>query len=223
MGKTCLGCGVEVKTWTETHHPGNKIIPLFLEMSISDPVISKMEDDDILCKKCVSKAFCRHAVTVYNYNQSKLMPEEFDQVLKSGEDWIPIAQAELGSSQQTQVSETSTENRAMPSTQSTSSTSSGLTPDRITTREELNRLTKSRHDQTKAQWDKNGIVQFKDEGLAILQRMWGSQVQFIVACSQITKEGYRLMAIDEGKEGSGGGFTGGVNAYFYFQKIDYVK
>ena len=39
----------------------------------------------------------------------------------------------------------------------------------------------------------------------------------------LTKEGYRLMAIDEGKTGTGGGLSGGVNAYFYFQKMKYVK
>jgi hypothetical protein len=88
---------------------------------------------------------------------------------------------------------------------------------------QMKQLIASKHDQTKAQWDKNGVVQFKDDGIAILQRMWGSQVQFIIACSQVTKEGYRLMAIDEGKEGSSGGFSGGVNAYFYFQKMEYVR
>ncbi len=88
---------------------------------------------------------------------------------------------------------------------------------------QMKQLIASKHDQTKAQWDKNGVVQYKDEGITILQRMWGSQVQFIVACSQVTKEGYRLMAIDEGKEGSSGGFSGGVNAYFYFQKMDFVR
>jgi len=94
-----------------------------------------------------------------------------------------------------------------------------------TSAEQLRSLTKTLHDQTKANWDKNGVVQFKSESLAILQRMWGQQVQFIVACDQLTKEGYRLMAIDEGKSGgqASGGFTGGVNAYFYFQKMDYVR
>jgi hypothetical protein len=95
--------------------------------------------------------------------------------------------------------------------------------ERITTSEELTRLKDFRHDQTKAQWKKNGIVQYKDDAIAILERRWGSQVQFIVACSQVTKEGYRLMSIDEGKEGSSGGFSGGVNAYFYFQRMDYVR
>jgi hypothetical protein len=91
--------------------------------------------------------------------------------------------------------------------------------------EQLKQFISLKHDQYKAQWDKNGIIQFKNERMAILQRMWGQQVQFIVACDQLTKEGYRLMAIDEGKSGgqSSGGFTGGVNAYFYFQKMDFVR
>jgi hypothetical protein len=93
----------------------------------------------------------------------------------------------------------------------------------VTSAAQLRALTQTLHDQTKSQWEKNGVVQYKDEGLVILQRMWGQQVQFIVACSQVTKEGYRLVAIDEGKEGSSGGLSGGVNAYFYFQKMDYVR
>lgn len=77
----------------------------------------------------------------------------------------------------------------------------------------------------KNHWNKNGIIQFKNERIAILQRAWGSQVEFIVAYDDLTKEGYRLMAIDEGKEGgqASGGFTGGVNAYFYFQKMEFVR
>ena len=75
----------------------------------------------------------------------------------------------------------------------------------------------------KAQWHKDGIIQFKNERIAILQRMWGAQVQFIVAFDEVTKEGYRLMAIDEGKTANAGGFSGGANAYFYFQKMEYVK
>jgi len=107
-----------------------------------------------------------------------------------------------------------------PSNQSVSASSSS-----ITTVEQLKLLISRKHDQFKAQWEKNGIVQFKNEHVAILQRMWGSQVQFIVAYDQVTKEGYRLMSIDEGKTGgqASGGFTGGVNAYFYFQNMKYVK
>lgn len=77
----------------------------------------------------------------------------------------------------------------------------------------------------KPAWDKNGVIQYKTEHMAILQRAWGVQVEFIIAFDDLTKEGYRLMAIDEGKSGgnSSGGFTGGVNSYFYFQKMKYVR
>jgi len=74
-------------------------------------------------------------------------------------------------------------------------------------------------------WDKNGVIQYKTEYIAILQRVWGRQVEFIIAFDDLTKEGYRLMAIDEGKSGgdsSDVAFVGGMNAYFYFQKIKYV-
>ena len=40
----------------------------------------------------------------------------------------------------------------------------------------------------KAQWHKDGIIQFKNERIAILQRMWGAQVQFIVAFDEVTRE-----------------------------------
>jgi len=75
----------------------------------------------------------------------------------------------------------------------------------------------------KKDWNKDGVIQFKNERIAILKRAWGAQVEFIVAFDDITKEGYRLMAIDEGKEASSVGFTGGINSYYYFQKIDFVK
>jgi len=39
----------------------------------------------------------------------------------------------------------------------------------------------------------------------------------------LTKEGYRLMAQDEGKSGSSGGLSGGVDSYYYFQKMEYVR
>jgi hypothetical protein len=77
----------------------------------------------------------------------------------------------------------------------------------------------------KPSWDKTGVIQYKTEYIAILQLTWGMQVEFIIAFDDLTREGYRLMAVDEGKSGgdSSGGFTGGVNAYFYFQNMKYVK
>lgn len=75
--------------------------------------------------------------------------------------------------------------------------------------------------QYKPMWDKDGVIQYKDEFVSILQRKFGFQVEFIIAYSDLTKEGYQLMAIDEGKTGgqASGGFTGGVNSYYYFQRI----
>ena len=84
---------------------------------------------------------------------------------------------------------------------------------------------RSRINSYKPSWDKNGVIQYKTEHIAILQRKWGMQVEFIIAFDDLTKEGYRLMAVDEGKTGgdSSGGFTGGVNSYFYFQNMKFVK
>jgi len=83
---------------------------------------------------------------------------------------------------------------------------------------------KTRTDDYKKDWNKRGIIQFKNERIAILQRAWGSQVEFIAAFDDLTKEGYRCIAHDEGKEGGSGlGGTGGVNSYFYFQKMEYVR
>ena len=75
----------------------------------------------------------------------------------------------------------------------------------------------------KKTWNKRGIIQFKNERIAILQRVWGSQVQFIIAFDDLTKEGYRLMAIDEGKAGGTDNITGGVNSYYYFQKMEFIR
>jgi len=65
----------------------------------------------------------------------------------------------------------------------------------------------------KKQWDKNGVIQFKNERIAILHRPLGAQVEFIIAYDDLTAEGYELKGIDEGKTGDSG-----VNSYFYFQK-----
>ncbi len=82
---------------------------------------------------------------------------------------------------------------------------------------------RARVPQYKANWNKAGFLQYKDEYVAILRRVWGAQVEFIIAYSDLTKEGYRLMAQDEGKSGSTGGLTGGVDSYYYFQKMKYVR
>jgi len=94
---------------------------------------------------------------------------------------------------------------------------------KTTTSDELRTLTTVNHNAYKSKWDKNGIIQFKNDRIAILKRIVGQQVQFIVAYDQVTEEGYRLMAIDEGMTASGSGFSGGASAYFYFQKMEYVR
>lgn len=80
-------------------------------------------------------------------------------------------------------------------------------------------ILRTRTDGYKPQWNKNGIIQFKNERIAILKRQWGSQVEFIIAFDDVTKEGYELKAIDEGKGQEGGiGGSGGISSYYYFQK-----
>ena len=83
---------------------------------------------------------------------------------------------------------------------------------------------KTRIPEYKKDWNKRGVIQFKNERIAILQRVLGQQVEFIIAYDDLTDEGYRCIAHDEGKEGGSGlGATGGVNSYFYFQKMKFVR
>jgi hypothetical protein len=89
-------------------------------------------------------------------------------------------------------------------------------------KQELHELN-TRSAEYKQNWNKDGIIQFKNERIAILKRVVGAQVQFIVAYDDLTKEGYRLMAIDEGMQAQGTGITGGVNSFYYFQKMEYVR
>jgi hypothetical protein len=62
--------------------------------------------------------------------------------------------------------------------------------------------------------DPTRVILYKTEHIAVLQKTT-QEMQFITAFDDITKEGYRLMAIEEGKSNNG------VinNTYFYFQKI----
>jgi hypothetical protein len=70
---------------------------------------------------------------------------------------------------------------------------------------------KRRIDYFKPTWDKGGVIQYKTDQIAILRRVDGHQVEFIIAFDDLTKNGYRLMCVDEEGDGSGG--------YFYFQKF----
>jgi hypothetical protein len=70
---------------------------------------------------------------------------------------------------------------------------------------------RSRIDTYKPAWDKYGVIQYKSEHIAILQRRTGMQVE--LAFDDLPKEGYRLMALDE-RESSG--------EYFYFQSMKFI-
>ena len=201
MGETCYLCGSKLSWRTGT----GMTIKLLREAKQTPP--KDMTENDRMCGDCFNKDIGSHE-----------LQEREDEILKqsTGESSTnsPIGMSSISTTPLTKTNISSTLPKSSPPNLSNS-----------TSAEQLRSLTKTLHDQTKANWDKNGVVQFKSESLAILQRMWGQQVQFIVACDQLTKEGYRLMAIDEGKSGgqASGGFTGGVNAYFYFQKMDFVK
>jgi hypothetical protein len=72
----------------------------------------------------------------------------------------------------------------------------------------------------KPRWDKNGVIQFKSEYICILQRKWRSQVEFIVAFEDLTRDGYRLMAIDSAGKSSDDIVPAGTESYYYFQKME---
>ena len=222
--KPCFDCGNEVNTWNSADGAYFKIKDLknaLQLMNIQDKIMDG-SDDEVLCYKCGSRVYCRHAVKVWKYHESALLPEEFEKFLQSGEDWIPIARAELDATQEKPM-ETSTSPLGTQNTTQTKITTI-QTDERITNANELDRLAQLRHDEFKRQWRKGYTVQFKNDKIAILMRSQGSQVQFIVAFDQVTREGFRLMAIDEGKSIDGGaGFSGGISSYYYFQKMDYVR
>ena len=48
--------------------------------------------------------------------------------------------------------------------------------------------------EIKENWDKNAVIEFKNERVALVQRKWGDQIEFIEAFDYLTSEGYRLMA-----------------------------
>ena len=216
--KPCFDCGNEVDTRKDSYVKLTDGKSSLLTMNITDKKADEAKNDDVSCIKCWDKLFCRHAVAVWKYNESVLLPEEFEKMLQCGDSWIPIAKAELGLTQENANSS------AIGSHSSTPSENTSQSNERITNANELDRLAQLRHDEFKRQWRKGYTVQFKNDKIAILMRSQGSQVQFIVAFDQVTREGFRLMAIDEGKSVDGGaGFSGGISSYYYFQKMDYVR
>ena len=85
---------------------------------------------------------------------------------------------------------------------------------------------KSRVSQYKPLWDPMNVIQYKDDYCAILQRAGGERVEFLIAFSDLTKEGYRLVAQDKGSQDIGLNVTKNITkkdtSYYYFQKIEYV-
>ena len=69
--------------------------------------------------------------------------------------------------------------------------------------------------EIKENWDKNAVIEFKNERVALVQRKWGDQIEFIEAFDYLTSEGYRLMA----NESYPSKWSGRNITYFYFQKI----
>lgn len=76
----------------------------------------------------------------------------------------------------------------------------------------------NRVEEYKKNWDKNGVIQYKDDHIAVLSRSKGMVVEFLIALSDCTKEGYVLRAIDEGKSVGGNTFSAGASSYYYLQK-----
>lgn len=158
-----------------------------------------MTDDDKMCRKCYAKDHGAHE-------------EQEQEIASMKENTNQSSTNSPLSIDETTVTETK------PMTETVSASLSEITS--VST---LTNITDQRHNEFKAMWQKGRVVQFKNDKIAILMRAHNSQVQFIVAFDQVTREGFRLMAIDEGKEASAGGFTGGVSSYYYFQKMDFVR
>ena len=180
-------------------------------IGVQDELANKMNEGDRVCRECNIKFQIRHALEVWRFTKRTMTTKEH-------EDWKKNVGSRVFDEAQRLLRE---ENSSTKTTSNT--TSSNQSNMESISADQLRALATSRHDEFKAQWDKNGLVQFKNDKIAILKRMVGQQVQFIVAYDKITEEGYRLMAIDEGITAQGSGFTGGATAYFYFQKMDFVK
>lgn len=77
--------------------------------------------------------------------------------------------------------------------------------------------------QYKPLLDRKGVIVYKDEYCVILQKMKSKQVEFIIAFSDLTKEGYQLMARDVSEVIHNISSRDDTSLYYYFQKIDFVK
>ena len=221
----CFDCGKKFG-WSD-----HKFTPLndANEIGIQDELANSMSEADSVCLDCLKKFQIRNALEYYKHFEKTMNTSDFKSFKENKDFREVIEKAEQLLAKQNSTSTSSPTGGATPSTnsavpKSTSNTTSSNQNNMDTiSADQLRALTSSKHDEFKAQWDKTGLVQFKNDKIAILKRMVGQQVQFIVAYDKITEEGYRLMAIDEGITAQGSGFSGGASAYFYFQKMDYVR
>jgi len=228
MGKTCFDCGKNL-SFIDPKIDLKRLKKVAEINGYTDKMITRMNTDDVICIDCSNKLDKK----VEEQKLEALIRSNSNPTLPSNKHTLPSKKSttkkkDVLPTSTTKVPKTTSSSgiaKVTTSSESAKTYTPSMNLSNYTSADQLRMMTKTLHDQTKAQWEKNGVVQYKDPGLVILQRMWGQQVQFIVACSQVTKEGYRLVAIDEGKSGgqASGGFTGGVNAYFYFQKMDYVR
>ncbi len=172
-------------------------IKLLLDVDQIPP--KDMKENDRMCGKCFEKDIGSHEIQ-----------EQEKELIKESSGHLSVNSPMGDSNTITSKSKPMTSTSNLPSAE-------------ITSVDELTKIVDLRHNEFKRVWQKGRVVQFKNDKIAILMRAHASQVQFIVAYDQVTREGFRLMAIDEGKEGSIGGITGGVTSYYYFQKIEYVR
>jgi hypothetical protein len=199
------------------------------EIGIQDELANTMNATDNVCLDCLKKFQIRNALEYYKHFEKTMNPSDFKSFKENNDLREVVQKAEQLLAKQTSTkissstSNTITSSKDMVTKSTTNTTSTIQNTMDLTSADQLRALTSSKHDEFKSQWDKNGIVQFKNDRVAILKRMVGQQVQFIVAYDKVTEEGYRLMAIDEGITAQGSGFSGGASAYFYFQKMDYVR
>ena len=195
----CYNCGKE-RGWTD-------VGKTFSECNLANKFFEGMSTEDRICKNCFKS--WRTPIPerdVPETSSSSPLGAKTNSKVKN----IPVSSSPLQSSPSETVS-------------STSPTQSSKTNITVTSLQQLRSLTQSRHDEFKAKWDKNGVVQYKDDKFAVLKRFVGQQVQFLVACSVLTQEGYRMMVVDEGMTAQAGGISGGASSFYYFQKMDYVR
>lgn len=188
------------------------------------------DEEDVICVNCTENLMLAKAKEIIEYDKAHTTPEEF-QKLRQTELYKKLL-VEVERVNQTQISSDSVSSNLdiskstinqQPLLQQSSSPSGTMQSSSFMTRNQMQKEITLMHDQYKSQWDKNGVIQFKNERIAILQRMWGQQVQFIVAYDQLTKEGYRLMIMDEGKEASTSGFAGGGKCVLLLPKNGLCK